>query len=404
MDESAAIAARDTLAALLRGSGARDARDAHGAREPLPAVALAPGRINLIGEHVDTSEGWVLPLAIARHVAVALAPRDDRQLVVHSAALRESAQLALDELRPTGQPRWSALVAGVVQVLRETGIEVGGAELLIDADLPHGAGLSSSAALELALARAFVNAAGAVWHPLRMALACVDAERRFSGVPCGVMDQVASACGMPGHALLLDCRTLSMTPVPLPREAAFVVMDSGVQRALADGAYAERRASCERALTALRTLRPGLASLRDADAALLERARPALDDDSYRRASHVLGELPRPARLVAAFAAGDLPAAGRLLNDSQRSLAGLYDVSCPALDALTALARTLPGCHGARLTGAGFGGCAIALVQRSRLPDFLRELSARRGGSGPGAFEAFEASACGGASLLSAAG
>jgi len=390
VDDAAAIAVRERLAALLTRPGSGCARDV------LPEVALAPGRVNLIGEHVDYNDGWVLPLAIDRHVAVALAPRHDRKLVAHAATLQQSAEISLDDLHAAGRPRWSGVVAGVAWALREAGIEVGGAELLIDADLPQGAGLSSSAALELALARAFVHAAGATWEPLPMALACVAAERRFTGVPCGVMDQVASACGVAGHALLLDCRSLAITPVPLPEAAAWVVMDSGVHRALADGAYAERRASCERALAVLRTLQPGLAALRDADEALLHRARPALDDATFRRASHVLAELPRPAQLVAALARGDLPAAGRLLNDSQRSLAELYAVSCPELDALTALARTLPGCHGARLTGAGFGGCAIALVQRSLLPDFLAGLAAQQPAQA-GTFPAFEARASGGA-------
>ena len=399
MDEAAALAVRERLRALLIAESRAGARRAAG--EPLAEVALAPGRINLIGEHVDYNDGWVLPMAIDRHVAVALAPRADRRLVVHAASLGLLAVLDLDDLRPAAETVWHAPVAGVAWALREAGLAVHGAELLIESDLPAGAGLSSSAALELAVARALVHAAGAAWDSLAMALACVRAERRFTGVPCGVMDQVASACGRPGHALLLDCRTLAIAPVPLPADAAFVVMDSGVRRALAGGAYAERRASCERTLAAMRVLRPGLAALRDADEDLLRRVRPSLDETTARRAAHVLAELPRPAAYVAALVAGDLRAAGALLDASQRSLAELYEVSCPELDALCALARSLPGCHGARLTGAGFGGCAIALVERGRLADVRRALAERPALADPAAFEDFEGCASGGARLVS---
>jgi galactokinase len=399
VDDEAALAVRERLRALLRAD--RGPLDRGAADEPLPQVALAPGRVNLIGEHVDYNDGWVLPMAIDRHVAVALAPRGDRRLVVHAAALKRTATIDLDDLRPPQRPRWHDVVAGAAWALREAGLDVRGAELLIDADLPRGAGLSSSAALELAVARALANAAGAVWDPLAMALACVRAEQRFSGVPCGVMDQVASACGRPGHALLLDCRTLAITPVPLPADAAFVVMDSGVHRALAGGEYAERRASCERALAAMRALRPDIDALRDADEDLLRRARASLDETTVRRASHVLQELPRPAAFVAALAAGDLHAAGALLDASQRSLADLYEVSCLELDALCSLARSLPGCHGARLTGAGFGGCVIALVERGRLAGFLRELSGTRTSVKTAIIAAFEARASDGAHLVS---
>jgi galactokinase len=392
LDDAAALRLRDRLADIVA------ARGGSLTLAPLPEVALAPGRVNLIGEHVDYNDGRVLPLAIDRHVAVALAPRGDRRLVVHAVALKRRSSLDLDELRPPPRRRWDAAIAGVAWALGEAGIVVRGAELLIDADLPRGAGLSSSAALELAVARALVHAAGEPWDPLPMALRCVAAEQRFAGVPCGVMDQVASACGRRGHALLLDCRTLGAESVPLPPQAAFVVMDSGVSRALAGSEYAARRASCERALAALRAVRPGLAALRDADEALLDRARGSLDETTLRRARHVLGELPRPDQLVAALAAGDLRAAGALLDDSQRSLATLYEVSCPELDALTALARRLPGCHGARLTGAGFGGCAIALVERPRLAEFLAALSVAPRDPPP-RFAAFEAVASDGARL-----
>jgi galactokinase len=389
VDDAAALALADRLAAR-----------APGAPPPLHAVALAPGRVNLIGEHVDYNEGWVLPLTIDRHVAVALAPRDDDRLVVHAEALGTTFEIALDGLPPPDAapaprpvPGPAAYVAGVAWELRAAGIPVRGAELLIDADLPRGAGLASSAALELAVARALAHAAGAPWDAGAMAAVCVRAEQRWAGVPCGPMDQLAAACGRPDAALLIDCRSLAFEAVPLPAEAAFVVLDSGVRRTLAAGAYAERRASCVRALAALAELQPGLTALRDADLGLLHAAGHALDDTTFRRALHVLRELPRPAQLAEALNVGDLVLAGALLDDSHRSLAELYEVSGPELDALCARARAEPGCHGARLTGAGFGGCALALVERTALPRFLRAFAAHA---------AFEARPAAGARLVTA--
>ncbi|MHB8077735.1 MAG: galactokinase [Candidatus Krumholzibacteriia bacterium] len=335
-----------------------------------PAVALSPARVNLIGEHVDHQDGLVLPMAIDRHVAVAFAPRADAVLRAHAAAPGETREARLADLAPppAGAARrgdWFAYVAGTAWALREAGLPIPGADLAIAGSAPAGAGLASSAALELAVARALCAAADLPWDPVAMARRCRRAENRYVGVACGLMDQYASACGREGAALLLDCRSLECTPVPLPEEMAVVVMDTAAARRLAGSAYNERRAACAEAVRRLRALDPSLTTLRDVTPALLAAGHDLLrspGDTLLRRARHVVEEMARPAALAAALAARDFAAAGRLVDASHASLRDLFEVSCPELELITGLARAHPACHGARLTGAGFGGSAIALV------------------------------------------
>ena len=259
--------------------------------------------------------------------------------------------------------------------MRRAGPPPGGADLAIVSDLPIGAGLSSSAALELAAARALAAASALPWDARRAALLAREAENAFVGVACGIMDQFTSAMGEAGSALLLDCRSLETRQVPLPPESAVVVMDTGVRRALASSAYNDRRAACLRAVAAVQAIEPGVRALRDVDLALLARARTAMDDEAFRRASHVVGEIARPRAMADALAAGDLVAAGHLMDESHASLRDLYDVSCPELDAIVAAARSHPSCPGARLTGAGFGGCAIALVASRDAEAFMQHVT-----------------------------
>jgi galactokinase len=227
-----------------------------------------------------------------------------------------------------------------------------------------GAGLSSSAALEVGIARALAAAADLEWDPRAVALLAQRAEREFAGVACGIMDQLAVAAARDGSAILIDCRSLETRDVPLPEGLAVVIFESGVKRELASSAYNDRRAACERVVDVLRTRHPGVLALRDADLTMLENARSALTDEDYRRARHVIEESARPAALQAALAAGDLAAGGRTMLDSHASLRDLYEVSTPELDALVEAAIAVPGCYGARLTGAGFGGCVIAIADR----------------------------------------
>jgi galactokinase len=337
---------------------------------PAPRVAVAPGRVNLIGEHTDYNDGYVLPMAIARAAVVVFRPRADRILRGHAVAFDETRERALDALAAPGGHDWLSYVAGVAWAFAAEGLAVPGLDVVIDGDVPLGAGLSSSAALEMATARALCAAGEIAWEPVRMARLGQRAENQFVGMNCGIMDQFASAVSEEGTALLLDCRSLETRAVPVPEDAAVVVMDTGARRALAGSAYNDRRAACERVVAHLRALDPSVRALRDVTPALLERGRAGLDPIDYRRAGHVVPESRRPVEMAKAFETGDLAAAGRLMNDSHFSLRDLYEVSCEELDLITEIARRQTACFGARMTGAGFGGCAVALVRADSVGPF----------------------------------
>jgi galactokinase len=343
---------------------------------PAPRVALAPGRVNLIGEHTDYNDGYVLPMAIARTAVVVFRPRADRVLRGHAVAFDETRERALDGLAAPGGHDWLSYVAGVAWAFAAEGLRVPGLDVVVDGDVPLGAGLSSSAALEMATARALCAAGDVAWEPVRMARLGQRAENEYVGMNCGIMDQFAAAVSEEGTALLLDCRSLETRAVPVPADAAVVVMDTGARRALAGSAYNDRRAACERVVAHLRTLEPSVAALRDVNADLLERGRAGLEPTDYRRASHVVPENRRPVEMAGAFAAGDLAAAGRLMNDSHFSLRDLYEVSCEELDLITEIARRQIACFGARMTGAGFGGCAVALVRAEAARSFCETVLA----------------------------
>ena len=314
-------------------------------------TAFAPGRVNLIGDHTDHSGGFALPFALDLGTTVT-ATSGGSAVVLRSADAAGSASVPLDVADPAAvEPPWARYVAGVVAELRPRV----GLRGEVSTTLPVGAGLSSSAALELAVALAL----GFEGSPLELALLCQRAERRAAGVPSGVMDQLASASGVAGHALLLDCTALTVTPVPLPADVEVVVVHSGEERALAGSAYGERRAACEAAAAII-------GPLREADAADLGRI---ADPVVRRRARHVLTENGRVHEMVAALTAGDHEAAGALLDASHASLADDFEVSTPGLDALVDRLRREPGVLGARLTGAGFGGCVVALCRPGALPD-----------------------------------
>ncbi len=333
-------------------------------------VVLSPGRVNLIGEHTDYNDGFVLPMAIDRGMAIAFAPREDGTLRVWSNEFGQSREVLLEGLRrrATGEGDrsrrggWFGYVAGVAWAMYGGGLAVRGADLAIVSDLPTAAGLSSSAALEVGVARALAAASALEWDPRAAALMAQRAEHEFAGVACGIMDQLSVAAAHEGCALLLDCRSLDTRDVPIPVDARVAVFDTGVRRSLTTSAYNERREACERAVAALRTIDPSVRALRDVDMPQLERARGSMDPVAFRRASHVVPENLRPVAMAAALEAHDLARAGKLMAESHASLRDLYEVSCPELDAIVELASAQPGCYGARLTGAGFGGCAIALT------------------------------------------
>ncbi len=317
---------------------------------PSAGVWRAPGRVNLIGEHLDYNDGLVLPFAIDRSAIVTAAARSDRRIRVASVQQDDIVEADLDTYLADG---WASYVVGVAWALDEQGIDLPGFDLLIDSDIPLGAGLSSSAGLETATALALTHLAGVDLAPLDLALVCHRAETGFVGAPVGVMDQVASACATAEHALLLDCRSLELTQVPLTVPGCvLLVIDTRVRHDNTDGGYAERRASCERAAELL-----GVKALRDVTS--LEGF--DLPQPELRRARHVVTEIARVRGAVEALRAGDTASLGALMQASHRSLRDDFEVSCPELD-LCVNAATGAGALGARLTGAGFGGCVIALV------------------------------------------
>jgi galactokinase len=347
-------------------------------------VAFGPGRVNLIGEHTDYNDGFVLPMALERGVAVACRARFDRHIRAYAAQPDERRDLPLEGLAPGRVSGWPAYVAGVAWALEQEGPALPGLDVVITSDLPIGAGLSSSAALEVATARAVAQLANRPWDPVAMARLCQRVENTFVGMPCGLMDQLAAAASRAGCATLLDCRSLETAFVPVPATAAVVVMDTGVRRALVQSAYAERRAACERAVAVLRDVRPGVRALRDVDEGMLAAAHGNLDPLVLRRARHVIAENGRPPAMAAALRANDLAAAGQLMNDSHASLRDLYEVSCPELDLVCELARGHPACFGARMTGAGFGGCAVALVAQDGAEAFVRAVEGDYRAGAPG--------------------
>jgi galactokinase len=339
------------------------------------AVARAPGRVNLIGEHTDYNGGLVLPAPIDRDTRVALRLRADRRVRGVSAE-RAGAEAALDA--PPARD-WLDYPRGMARTLASAGwIEPHGFELWVESELPQGAGLSSSAALLAASALALLAAAGhTVTEAERPELArlCQRAEVEFAGVPCGVMDPFAVLCSTAGSALWLDCATLATRRVPLPESLALVVVDTGVERSLRAGAYAERRAECERALAGARSeLRRPLANLSQLEPAELERIE--LDPIARLRARHVLSENARVRAFADALAATDFARAGETLFASHASLRDDFAVSWPEGDAVVERARSVPGCLGARMTGAGFGGCVLALVERARADAAAQSLAA----------------------------
>ncbi|MEV7560102.1 galactokinase [Streptomyces sp. NPDC089795] len=341
-------------------------------------VWAAPGRVNLIGEHTDYNDGFVLPFALTQRTEVAAAPRTDRILRVHSADAPSGAVTldlaALDPQHPPqGAASWAAYPAGVAWALLEAGLPVGGADLHVRSDVPTGAGLSSSAALEVATALALTDLYGIPLTRPELAALARRAENAYVGVPCGIMDQTASACATEGHALHLDTRSLDQHHIPFDCAAAglrLLVIDTRVKHALADGAYAQRRASCHRAAEAL-----GLPTLRDLGYEELEQALPRLADPVGRkRVRHVVTENERVLRIEELLRAGRLREAGPLLTEGHLSLRDDYEVSCPELDLAVSTANAA-GAYGSRMTGGGFGGSALSLIDADAEPVVTRAVT-----------------------------
>lgn len=327
-------------------------------------MVRAPGRVNLIGEHTDYNDGFVLPMAIDRAAWIALRPRDDRQVKVYALDYGDQEDFSLDGAGRTNN--WADYLVGVAWALQIEGYELAGWDGVLGGDVPNGAGLSSSAAVELATARAFAAISGFNWQPVRMAQIGQKAENNWVGVKCGIMDQMASAAAQEDHALFLDCRSLEHQHVPLPEGVAVVVMDTSTRRGLVDSAYNERRAQCEQAASFF-----GVPALRDVSLDEFNAKCANLDDVVMRRARHIVTENQRVLETVAAMRAGDVLKAGRLFNESHASLRDDFEVTNEALNQMVNCAQAHSVCYGARMTGAGFGGCAVALVKREQVEAFV---------------------------------
>jgi galactokinase len=334
-------------------------------------VVRAPGRVNLIGEHTDYNDGFVLPMAIDRAAWIALRPRTDRKVRLKALDFEDDL-IAFDmDVMALGDPGPAEYIKGVAWALANAGYMLTGWDGVMGGDVPIGAGLSSSAALELATARAFAAVSGFAWNAPRMAKLCQKAENEWVGVQCGIMDQMISACGEDGHALLIDCRSLETQPAPVPPGTVVVVLDTGTRRGLVGSAYNERRTQCFEAARFF-----GVAALRDLTRPDFEARAAELDPITRSRARHVVTENERTLRAIDAMRAGDAAALGDLMDASHASLRDDFEVSSDALNTIVSVAREHAACIGARMTGGGFGGCAVALVRADDADDFVTHVDA----------------------------
>jgi galactokinase len=332
-------------------------------------VVRAPGRVNLIGEHTDYNDGFVMPLATEGAIYLAVAPADGPRVRVYSVDFGEQCEFSLDGHLEKGEG-WIEYMKGVAVVLAEAGYRLSGFDAVLGGDVPMGAGLSSSAALEMATARALANLSGLAWDAPAMAKLGQKAENTWVGVNCGIMDQMISAAGHADMALLIDCRSLDLTPVPLPSGAAVVILDTNTRRGLVDSAYNERRSQCEAAAQFF-----GVPALRDVSIDQFEMRADQLDEVTRRRARHVITENDRTLQAAEAMKAGDAVELGRLMDASHESLRYDFEVCNDGLNEMVRCAREEDACFGARMTGAGFGGCAVALVREAGAASFADEVS-----------------------------
>jgi len=340
-----------------------------------PLLVQAPGRVNLIGEHTDYNDGFVLPAAIQFQTSIAIAPRPDRRLIVSSENYSEQVEFDLEQLPSTPRRHWSDYVIGVVRKLTDRGIRLPGANLLIHGDVPQGAGLSSSASLEVAVCQAFLEVSVAKMDGAEMAKLCQRAENEFVGARCGIMDQFVSVHGREDHALLLDCRTLSYRHEPIPEGVRLVICNTMVRHSVAGGEYNQRRHECETAAQFFAGHKPEVKALRDVSLEEFERHATELPEAIRKRCRHAITENARVLEAGEALARHDVALFGRLMGDSHASLREDFQVSCEELDVMVGLASKIGGVYGARMTGGGFGGCTINLVKSEQVEAFRSKMA-----------------------------
>jgi galactokinase len=340
-----------------------------------PRIFRAPGRVNLLGEHTDYNDGFVMPCAIGFSTRVAIFPRQDRKLVIRSEEFSEQFEFDLDNLPSRGKGMWSDYVLGIAVMLRQTGHSTPGASLLVRGDVPIGAGLSSSAAIEVASALALMSLDGAQLPLPEVAKLCQRTENLFIGARVGIMDQFVSCLGKAGHALLLDCRSLEFKLIPLPENLRLVICNTMVKHEHASGAYNRRREECDEGVKILTQWYPDIRALRDVSVAQLEQHVGEIPEVIYRRCLHVVSENQRVLKGAKYMTDGDVDQFGGLMRESHRSLRDLFEVSCRELDVMAEIAETLPGYCGGRMTGGGFGGCTVNLVQAADTQRFAEQIS-----------------------------
>ncbi|PYV52927.1 MAG: galactokinase [Acidobacteria bacterium] len=345
------------------------------AKERSLRVFRAPGRVNLIGEHTDYNDGFVMPMAIDFEVRSLCETNRSGKLFVHSIQQQQTVDFTLDETTPAARGDWSDYVRGVQLQLSSGGLHLSGVSLLIDGQVPIGAGLSSSAALEIVVALALLDAMHAEMDRTTLARLCQRAENEFVGARCGIMDQFASANSKAGHAMLLDCRSLQATYVPVPEHVALVICNTMVKHSVATGEYNQRRGECEECVRYFQRFLPHVSSLRDITEEDFRELGTGLPMVLSRRAKHVISENLRVLQAGQALREGDLQTLGKLMYSSHASLRDDFQVSCPELDLLVELARRFPGVYGSRMTGGGFGGCTVNLVEKTASAQFVNYMA-----------------------------
>jgi galactokinase len=340
-----------------------------------PRIFRAPGRVNLIGEHTDYNDGFVMPAAVGFSTYVAIAARPDRKLIIHSEEFPGDFEFDLDHLPERRTGAWCDYVIGIASVLQRRGLKLQGANLLVHGEVPIGSGLSSSAAVEVASAFALMSQ-GETQLPLpEVAKLCREAENTFVGARVGIMDQFVSCMGKAGHAFFLDCRSLEFQFVPIPAGIRLVVCNTMVKHDLATGAYNTRREECEEGVRCFAKWDPTMRALRDVSVEMLDQHVHDLPATIGKRCTHVVRENQRTLDAARAFTEGDLARVGELMRESHRSLRDLYEVSCRELDIMVEAAQGRPGFCGGRMTGGGFGGCTINLVRETNSEEFAQRIA-----------------------------
>jgi len=344
-----------------------------------PRIFSAPGRVNLIGEHTDYNDGFVLPIAIQRRTFVLGARRPDTRVIARSLSMNQTVEFDLAQPGPKRRGTWLDYIEGTARALLERGFTLSGANLLIDSDVPAGAGLSASAALELSVGHALAGIGGAAKpDPLQLALAGQSAEHTYVGTMCGIMDQYISALALRNHALLIDCRSLGYEAIPLQLGGASVLIcDTRVKHELSSSAYNERRQQCEAGAQEMARHQPSIRALRDVSSAEFEKLAPHLPPLIARRCRHVVTENARTLAAAVALREGRLTELGKLMSASHQSLRDDYEVSCVELDEAVAAVAGQPGVYGSRMTGGGFGGCTVTVLERDSVPTVINAIGQR---------------------------